>query len=215
VQGTSASAQFGSSHRGRVLGDAAQRHAPQHGTGDAGAAATGPARSRSVTRSSAGSRRPVERRRGFAITTTTTIRHRDRGVRSRPIAAARTTSTSNPDFVNSAGGDYHLAGAPADRQGEPGPSRLANRRRLLRAPAARSRHGGMPFVRDIGAAEFQTSPPTASASRPRRRLRAAARSTHDSCGPERSARYSTAGRSAMLERDVDVKHAFALPARTP
>jgi PKD repeat protein len=85
-----------------------------------------------------------------------------------PIAAGAHDVNVDPDFVDAAAGDYHLAAAsPLVDKGDPAPlTPDESTTDFYGADRLVAGHGGCTFVRDIGAAEFQALTPTASASAP-------------------------------------------------
>jgi PKD repeat protein len=136
-----------------------------------------------------------------------------------PIAAGAHDVNVDPDFVNSAAGDYHLAaGSPLIDKGEPGP--LASGESTVDfygADRLVAGHGGCTFARDIGAAEYQTLSPTAAASASASKAVAGSSvsfSGLNSCGPGAlspvvSYRWSFGDGSSAA--GATVKHAFAAP----
>jgi PKD repeat protein len=136
-----------------------------------------------------------------------------------PIAAGAHDVDVDPDFVNPAGGDYHLAaGSPLIDKGEPGP--LASGESTVDyygADRLVASHAGCTFVRDIGGAEYQSVTPTASASASASKVVAGSPVTFDgtkSCGPGALSPVASYGWSfgdGSSAVGATVTHAFAAP----
>jgi PKD repeat protein len=135
-----------------------------------------------------------------------------------PIGVGAHDVDVDPDFVlGSGGGDYHLeSGSPLIDKGEPGP--LASGESTVDyygADRLVAGHGGCTFVRDIGAAEYQSLTPTAAASASAPKAVAGSPVGFDgtkSCGPgalSPIASYSWSFGDGSSASGATVKHAFA------
>ncbi|HEY1595103.1 MAG TPA: PKD domain-containing protein [Thermoleophilaceae bacterium] len=121
----------------------------------------------------------------------------------------------DPGFANAPGGDFHLvAGSPLVDAGDPaGLAAGDSATDLYGGDRLAAGLGGCAYVRDIGAAEFQPSAPTAKANAPATAV-AGSRATFNStgsCGPSANVGISFAWRfdDGASASGATVTHAFS------